>query len=244
MSDLHSPVLRLDDVGVHFDGVVAVDGVSLSLRPGEVLGLIGPNGSGKTTTLNIISGFVKPSRGRVVFNGVDISRIGISARARMGLVRTFQSVRPFGRLTVEENIMAAALGARCSMSSARGRAQQLMHDLGLDEFAHRPAGDVPAGAVRKLGIARALSMRPTYVLLDEPAAGQNEAEAVELIKVIRNIALERDAGVLLVEHDMQVVMETCDRLHVLAEGRTLVEGLPSAVRKDPRVIETYFGKSA
>lgn len=234
--------LVLERGGMHFDGVRAVDDVSLRLTPGEVLGLIGPNGSGKTTTLNMLSGVLRPSVGRILLDGADVTRKSIRSRVRSGLVRTFQSVKVFGRLTVAENIEAAALGAGASRRDARRVTVETLGELGLEGVADVRADAVPAGQVRSVGIARAIALRPKYLLLDEPAAGQNEAEAVELIQVIASFARERGLGVLLVEHDMTVVMGTCDRLHVLDSGRTVITGDPATIRKDPQVIEIYFGK--
>lgn len=234
--------LQLVDGGMNFDGVQAVDGVSISVRSGEVVGLIGPNGSGKTTTLNLISGMLRPTTGRVMLGDQDFTRHSMRKRARLGVVRTFQSVRVFGRLTVAENIEAAALGCGQGRRAARELTGEILSELGLEGVAGMAAESSPAGLVRTIGIARALATKPKFLLLDEPAAGQNESEAIELIEAIRGISQQRACGVLLVEHDMSVVMSTCDRLHVLDSGKTVVSGLPEDIRRDPQVVEIYFGK--
>ncbi|MGO4103332.1 ABC transporter ATP-binding protein [Leifsonia sp. YAF41] len=234
--------LTLEAGAVHFAGVKAVDGVSLSIASGEVVGLIGPNGSGKTTTLNLISGMLKPTSGTITLNGKDVSAVPMRKRARLGIVRTFQSVRVFGRLTVSENIEAAALGGGLSRRNARALTAEILAELQLEPVADTRTDASPAGLIRRIGIARALASQPKFLLLDEPAAGQNESEAVELIEAIRHISQQRGCGVLLVEHDMSVVMGTCDRLHVLDSGKTVIEGLPHDIRSNPQVVEIYFGK--
>lgn len=228
--------------GVHFDGVKAVDDVSIEVRSGQVVGLIGPNGSGKTTTLNLLSGMLKASAGAIHLDDVDLTGMSMRKRVRLGVVRTFQSGRVFGRLTVMENVEAAALGSGLGRGKARELAGALVDELGLRPDAHNRAESLTAGRIRITAIARALACRPRFLLLDEPAAGQNESEAVGLIRAISGFAQDRDCGVLLVEHDMAVVMQTCDHLHVLDSGRTVAEGAPTDVRRDPRVIEIYFGK--
>ena len=234
--------LTLVDGAVHFDGVKAVDGVSISVSSGEVVGLIGPNGSGKTTTLNLISGMLKPTSGAIELDGRDISRLPMRKRALLGIVRTFQSERVFGRLTVAENIEVAALAGGLRRSAARALVEEILEELQLESLAYAQTDACPGGLIRKIGIARALASRPKFLLLDEPAAGQNESEAVELIDAIRSISQQRACGVLLVEHDMSVVMSTCDRLHVLDSGKTVIEGLPQEIRSNPQVVEIYFGK--
>jgi branched-chain amino acid transport system ATP-binding protein len=237
-------VLEMTSCSIYFDGVKAVDDVSLTVRSGEVLGLIGPNGSGKTTTLNLLSGMLKPTSGQVRIDDRDLTRMSMRKRATAGVARTFQSGRVFGRLTVAENIEAAALGGGLSRKAARVVRTEILDEMHLHDVADAPAAGLTAGRLRTTAIARALALRPRFLLLDEPAAGQNEAEAIELIETIRVLAKERNYGVVLVEHDMAVVMSTCDRLQVLDSGRTVVEGDPPVVRTDPMVIEIYFGKRA
>lgn len=237
-------VLEMSECSMHFDGVTAVDSVTLTVRSGEVLGLIGPNGSGKTTTLNLLSGMLKPTSGRVRIDDRDLTRMSMRKRATAGVARTFQSGRVFARLTVAENVEAAALGGGLSRKQARTVCAEILDEMHLGDVADLPAAGLTAGRIRTTAIARALALRPSFLLLDEPAAGQNEAEAIDLIETIRVLAKERNYGVVLVEHDMAVVMSTCDRLQVLDSGRTVIEGDPKAVRTNPMVIEIYFGKRA
>ncbi len=242
MAEPSASTLRMTDGGIHFDGVKAVDGVTIEVRSGEVLGLIGPNGSGKTTTLNLISGMLRASSGTIFLDEEELTRLSMRQRVHRGVVRTYQSGRVFGRLTVAQNVEAAALGAGMRRREARQVTDEILDELLLTTVAHDQASSLTAGRIRTTAIARALACRPRFLLLDEPAAGRNESEAQELIETIRGFARRRRWGVLLVEHDMSVVMGTCDRLHVLDSGRTVIEGEPATVRKDPQVIEIYFGK--
>ena len=229
---------------VQFAGVVALDGVDLELARGEVVGLIGPNGSGKTTCLNALSGFVSLAAGEVALDGRPITGWPPARRARAGLTRTFQAVRVFAGLSVRDNVEAAALGGGLGRRAARRQAAEVLERLGLGALAEREAGAVSAGDERRVGIARALATRPSFLLLDEPAAGLNDAESIRLIDTIRALAGEFGCGVLLVEHDMRVVMGTCARLHVLDSGRTVAAGDPATVAADPDVIAAYFGSEA
>lgn len=243
-SGKYDECLEIRNGAVTFGAVKAVDDVTLNVRRGEVLGLIGPNGSGKTTTLNLISGLLRPTGGQITLGGEDITRERIRKRVRRGVVRTFQNVRPFERLTVRQNIEAAAMGSGLAATAVGELMDEIVDELQLGDHQHLPAASASAGLVRRIGIARALATRPKFILLDEPAAGQNESEGEALIQSIRNLVVKRGCGVLLVEHDMTVVKNTCDRLHVLDSGRTVAEGDPAEVYKDPRVIEIYFGKQA
>jgi branched-chain amino acid transport system ATP-binding protein len=236
--------LTASGLRVQFAGVVALDGVDLELTRGEVVGLIGPNGSGKTTCLNALSGFVSLAGGEVVLDGRPVTRWSPARRARAGLTRTFQAVRVFADLSVRDNVEAAALGGGLGRRAARRQAAEVLGRIGLDHLAELDAGAVSAGDERRVGIARALATRPRFLLLDEPAAGLNDAESIRLIDTIRALAGEFGCGVLLVEHDMRVVMGTCARLHVLDSGRTVAAGDPATVAADPDVVAAYFGSEA
>ena len=233
--------LAASGLRVQFAGVVALDGVDLTVDRGEIVGLIGPNGSGKTTCLNALSGFVSLAGGRVSLDERDVTRWSPARRARAGLTRTFQSVRVFAELSVSDNVEAAALGGGLGRRAARRQAAAVLASLGLAHLGDLAAGGVSAGDERRVGIARALATRPRFLLLDEPAAGLNDAESIRLIDTIRALAGEFGCGVLLVEHDMRVVMGTCARLHVLDSGRTVAAGAPDDVARDPDVIAAYFG---
>ena len=234
--------LSATGIDVSFTGVQALQDVSIEISRGEIVGLIGPNGSGKTTYLNVLSGFVKPSSGNVRLEENEVTGWSPGRRVRSGLARTFQGVRLFGGLTVFENVEIAGIGAGMGRRGARKQARRLLEEMGLAELSEQPASALGAGDERRLGIVRAVATDPHYLLLDEPAAGLNEAESVDLVAVIRSLAGEYGCGVLLVEHDMRVIMSTCARLHVLDSGRTIASGLPEEVRSDPAVVTAYFGE--
>ena len=237
-----SALLEADGVSKHFGGVHALRNVSLRLREGEVVGLIGPNGSGKTTFLNCVSGVFPPSAGRITLDGRPISRRRGHTVARRGLVRTFQNIRLFGWLTALQNVEVGALGAgRARRGSSRRQALETLAELGIDRLADRYAGTLSYGDQRRLEIARALAAAPRFLLLDEPAAGMNEGESAELGRAIGAIRRERGCGVLVVDHDLHLIMRICDRIVVLNEGAAIAAGAPEEVRTDPAVIAAYIG---
>jgi branched-chain amino acid transport system ATP-binding protein len=218
--------------------------VSLDVRRAEIVGLIGPNGAGKSTLVNVLSGFDRPSSGTVDLEGRDVTRWRPNRRGRAGLARTFQHSHAFRALSVRENIEVAAVGAGASPRAARGRAAELLDLLGLGGNADALADGLAQGDERRLGVARALATNPRFVLLDEPAAGLPEAEVAAFAEAVRTVRDDRDAGVLLIDHNMALIMETCDRIHVLDEGRTLAEGTPADIRANLDVAAAYLGDSA
>jgi branched-chain amino acid transport system ATP-binding protein len=227
-----------------FEAVQALRDVTLELRRGEIVGLIGPNGAGKSTLVNVLSGFDRPSSGTVELEGRDVTRWRPSRRGRAGLARTFQHSHAFRALSVRENVEVAALGAGVSPRAARARADELLAALGLSAQADVSADAVAQGDERRLGVARALATNPSFVLLDEPAAGLPEAELPRFSEAVRSVRDERDAGVLLIDHNMGLIMEICDRIHVLDQGRTLAEGTPADIRANLDVAAAYLGESA
>jgi branched-chain amino acid transport system ATP-binding protein len=237
-------VLRATAVSRSFAGVVALRGVTLELHRHEVVGLIGPNGAGKTTLVNVISGFDLPSSGSVELGGTEITSWSPHRRGRAGLARTFQHSRSFRNLSVRENVEASALGSGTTPREARRRADDLLGLLGLAEQAGLPAGALPHGDERKLGVARALATEPRFVLMDEPAAGLPEAEVPDFAAVVRSVRDEHQAGVLLIDHNMALIIDVCDRIQVLDQGKTLAQGTPDEVRANLDVAAAYLGESA
>ena len=235
--------LRASSVSRSFAGVEALRDVSLALRPGEVLGLIGPNGAGKSTLVNVLSGFDRPSSGSVLLEERDVTRWSAHRRGRHGLSRTFQHSHAFRGLTVRENVEVSALGVGASGRAASRRANELLGLLGLADYADRPASDLAHGDERRLGVARALATEARYVLMDEPAAGLPEAEVPSFTTAV-NAVRDRGAGVLLVDHNVALVLEVCERIHVLDQGATLAEGTPDEIRADLGVAAAYLGESA
>jgi branched-chain amino acid transport system permease protein len=236
-----SAVLEAVEVGKRFGGVHALRNVSLRLREGDVVGLIGPNGSGKTTFLNCLSGVFPPTTGRVALDGRPIPRRG-HAVARRGVVRTFQNIRLFAWLTALQNVEVGALGAgRARRGSSHRKARDTLAKLGIERLADRYAGTLSYGDQRRLEIARALAAEPRFLLLDEPAAGMNERESDELGEAVQAIRKEHGCGVLVVEHDLRLIMRICDHVVVLNEGEVIASGSPGEVRSDPAVVAAYIG---
>ncbi len=249
-------LLTCQAVSKHFGGLMAVDEVDLSVESGELVGLIGPNGAGKTTMFNLITGFLTPSQGRITYQGRDITRLAPHLVAGQGLVRTFQKINVFSELTVEENVLIGAhlqfrtsylkallLHGRCRREREQFQEQAGRHlkVVGLERWRHTRAKNLPLGLQRALGIAVALTARPKLLLLDEPASGMTPEETRQIMGVIRQV---HGGGItiLMVEHDMQVVMNLCQRLIVLDFGQVVAEGTPEEVRHNPKVVEVYLGK--
>ena len=235
---------RAAAVSRSFAGVHALDGVTLELHRHEVVGLIGPNGAGKSTLVNVMTGFDRPTSGRVELEDKDVTRWSAHRRGRNGLARTFQHSHAFHSLSVRENVEVAALGAGAAPRAARERAAELLELLGLLEAADAPASSLAHGDERRLGVARALATEPHYVLMDEPAAGLPEAEVPEFAAVVRSVRDDHGAGVLLIDHNMALIMEVCDRIQVLDQGRMLAEGTPDEIRSNLDVVAAYLGESA
>jgi branched-chain amino acid transport system ATP-binding protein len=224
--------------------VRALDGVTTEVRRTEVVGLIGPNGAGKSTLVNVLSGFDAPTSGTVELDGEDVTRWPAHRRGRAGLARTVQHSRSFRNLTVRENVEIAAIGTGTGPREARRRADELLELLGLDGRADAAASSLPHGDERRLGVARALATEPRYVLMDEPAAGLTEAEVPAFAAVVRAVRDDHEAGVLLIDHNMALIMDVCDRIQVLDQGRVLAEGTPADIRANLDVAAAYLGESA
>ena len=255
MSEGSAAVLQLEGVSRHFGGVPAVDGVSLTVKAGTITGLIGPNGAGKTTVVNLVMGLLHLSAGRVLLAGEDVSRVEAADLARAGVARTFQNVRLVPHDTVLNNVLsgfhrhetAGLLANAFGLPSARAEASRhldqglaLLKRFQMTQFAEHRASALSYGHQRRIEMMRALAMRPKLLLLDEPVAGMNDAEAASLGAIFREIA-DEGVAVLLIEHNMRFVSSICSYLYVLSSGRLISEGLPDAVLKDGKVIEAYLG---
>jgi len=239
-ADEGKPALEVRAVTVRFGGNIALDGVGLSARRGLVTGLIGPNGAGKTTLFNVITGLLAPSRGEVSIEGRDVSKLRPSRRARLGLARTFQRLELFNQLSVRENVLVAADIRRTGGHNRAAFIDGILERVGLTDVADARVDTLSTGRARLIELGRALATMPKIVLLDEPASGQDEQETHEFGVLLRELASE-GLAVVLVEHDVQLVMEVCDTIHVLDFGRIISSGTPHEVQQDEAVLAAYLG---
>jgi branched-chain amino acid transport system ATP-binding protein len=238
------PILEASGIAMRFGGVHVLADVSMQAAAGEIVGIIGPNGAGKTTLFNIFSGFLRPTKGTLRYEGEDIGALQPSQRSRLGLMRTWQLPRAFRSMTVHENVLVAATATGDSMQDASLRVADMLGTLGLDTYRDMQAVDLPPGQRRRLELARSLISRPRLLLLDEALSGQTAAEVDALFEVLLRCVREDGLTLVMIEHVIRAVRSLCSRGVVLADGRVLAEGSPNDVISRPEVIEAYVGAAA
>ncbi len=233
-------LLQVSHVSKHFGGNVAVSDVSFSVDEKQIFGLIGPNGAGKTTLFNCITGFFRATSGEVIFANKKINTLRPDEVCRLGMVRTWQRVKPLGSLTVLENVMIGAFAIATVTSEAEAIARENLHSVGLMDYANKLAGSLPVGLKKKLELARVLATHPRMLLLDEICGGLNHTETDIILEIIREVR-QKGATIVFIEHDMKAVTSICDRIVVLNSGEKLAEGTPEEITKNPYVIDAYLG---
>lgn len=231
-------------VSVSFEGLKALSNVTLDVPRAKVTGLIGPNGAGKTTLVNVLTGFQKPTAGSVTLDGEDIAGVPPHKVRQKGIARTFQSGRLFSDLSVLDNLEVTGVGLGLSRREAAKKADEMLEWIGIAPLAERMAGGLPYTDERRVAIGRALMLEPSYLLLDEPAAGMSAEEAGDLTNLIRRIIAEMKCGVLLIEHNIGLVLNICDHIHVLDSGEIIEVGPPSAIKASEKVRHAYMGTQA
>lgn len=235
--------LQTRNIGKHFGGIYAVSDVSIEVHDNEVVGLIGPNGAGKTSLMNVISGVLSIDEGDILIDGTGIAGQPIAQCAWMGIARTFQNIRVFANLTVDQNIQVALTTAKRHRKSSVGSfaINDFLSLLDLEEVADQKAGTLPYGTQRRLEIARALALFPRVLLLDEPAAGMNENETQSLMHTIRDLHEQFTFGILVIDHDLRFIMNLCERIYVMDTGRIIAHGTPAEIQSNQIVREVYLG---